>query len=133
MKNITLFTVLAVIMSVLGAGCAKTESARALSINDIQSDPLSFTGEITINGVVTAFSQSDTTVFGVVDTEELLVCKTLNCGAFMLPSLYAGDKPLPELGDEVNITGSFVEYQNGHIFKVKNFEVRRNIMSLISS
>ena len=48
----------------------------------------------------------------------------------MLPVKYAN--AVPELGDEVVFTGSFAESSEGTIFEAKTFEVKRNIMRLIS-
>ena len=138
MKKFAFFTVI-----VIAAGLAvayvhkggeeiKVSGVRALSINDIQSDPLSFTGEIKINGVAAAFSEADETFFGIMDTAELMACKDLYCGAYTLPAKYTGSDPMPELADVVDVTGSFVKTDAEFYFAVTDFEVRRNIMRLIS-
>lgn len=140
MKKIIIIMMLAIIVAGFSTGCAKKEeSVDALTINDIKSDPLSFTGEITITGVNAGIYQVDPNVFFVVDTDELLTCKNLGCGAYQLPVIYNGDSPIPEIADEVNITGSWgkyeVEGQSGKesvdIFVVSKIDVKRNIMNIL--
>jgi len=110
-----------------------TDTEKHLAINDIKSDPLAFSGEVTLNGVVAGFAQDNETIFALMDTEELLICKDINCGAFQLATHYEGNDPLPEFGDEINVTGSFIKDDVfGVVFKVTNVDVKRNILSLIS-
>ena len=139
MKKKALFTAFIVVITGLFIGYAnkgsediKTSRTNVLSINDIQSDPLSFIGDIKINGVAAAFSESDETFFGIMDTAELMACKDLNCGAYTLHAKYTGSNPLPKLADVVDVTGSFVKTDTEFYFAVTDFEVRRNIMRLIS-
>ena len=139
MKKFALFTVFVVVglvVAYVNKGGEEVKisvsSVRVLSINDIQSDPLSFTGEIKINGVAAAFSETDEAFFGIMDTAELMACKDLYCGAYTLPAKYAGGNPMPELADVVDVTGTFVKTDTEFYFAVTDFEVRRNIMRLIS-
>jgi len=107
---------------------------KALAINDIQSDPLSFVGQITLNGIVTGFAEEDTTIFGIMDTAELLACKNPSCGAYVQPVRYTGATPLPEFVDEVDVVGTFVR-EDGismPVFVATSFEVKRNVMSLLT-
>ncbi|MCL2083089.1 MAG: hypothetical protein FWH04_07640 [Oscillospiraceae bacterium] len=120
------------------ASAAKNDGAAAsnvLAINDIRSDPLSFIGEITLTGINVGTYPQDPKIFFVMDTEELLACKNMQCGAFQLPVIYKGDDPMPELADEVSITGSWVKYEeNGQrvdIFEAKQIDVKRNVMNLL--
>ncbi|MCL2529287.1 MAG: hypothetical protein FWE41_03030 [Coriobacteriia bacterium] len=138
MKKIAFLMVVILAFGAL-AGCATGGSTKTLTINDIQTDPFSFTGEIVITGVNAGFFHDDPQVFFVVDTAELLACKDLACGAFQLPVIYEGGGGLPELGDEVVITGSWGTYrvqgQGGiedvDIFEITKIEVKRNIMNLL--
>ena len=132
--------VFVVLMVGVFAGCAaKEEKVNALAINDIQTDPLSFTGKIVINGIHVGTYPDDPTVFFLMDTAELIACKNMQCGAFQLPAIYKGNTPIPEVADEVNITGSWGTYEvegpNGKeevpIFEVTKIEVKRNIMNLL--
>jgi hypothetical protein len=134
MKKV-IFLIVSIIIVVFCISCTgkNNETGKILSIYDIQSDPLSFTGKITINGVAAAFSESDTTLFGVMDTAELMACKNLYCGAFTLPARYTGNNQLPELSDVIDMNGSFVETENGIYFAVTDFEVKRNIMRYLSN
>ena len=143
-KKVSLIIISAVIAIIIGAaslaimkGINQTNPTagsnnRVLTINDIQSDPLAFSGEVTINGVVSGFSPTDKTAFGVMDTEELLLCGDFECGAFTLFTEYVGDATIPALGDEVNITGTFVNLGNATIFRATSVDINRNVMDLIS-
>ncbi|MCL2808366.1 MAG: hypothetical protein FWD27_09520 [Coriobacteriia bacterium] len=119
-----------------GAQDGSSSRAAALAINDIKSDPFAFTGVLNITGVNAGFYQPDAKVFFIVDTEELLACKNLQCGAFQLPAIYTGEGPLPELADELTITGSWGEYEiDGEsvpIFEVEKIDIQRNIMHLLA-
>jgi len=126
-----------------GAGQGKVSiepEIPALTINDIRSDPLSFEGEIKITGIHAGTYQPDPAVFFVVDTEELMACRNLGCGAFQLPAINMSDTPMPEVADEIDITGSWglyeVEGASGtekvDIFEVTKIDVKRNIMHLLS-
>ena len=109
----------------------------ALAVNDIQHDPLSFTGEISITGISVGTYPQDPTVFFLMDTDELLACKNMQCGAFQLPVVYKGSSPVPELADEVVITGSWAKYEEGghsvDIFEASDISVRRNVMEILMS
>jgi len=122
------------IIIIFGVGCENEDvNTNILSINDIQSDPLSFTGEIKINGVVSIFSDDDSSVFGIMDTAELLFCKDLYCGAFTLPVKYVGNASIPELADEVDVVGSWDEYEDSIIFEITDITVKRNIMPILTN
>ena len=116
-------------------GLKANNSTTALQIADIQSDPLSFGGEITISGINAGIYPNDPKVFFVMDTAELIACKNMQCGAYRLPVIYKGDGPMPEIADEVDITGSWGKYEeNGQevdIFEVAQIDVKRNIMNLL--
>lgn len=103
-----------------------TNSSKILNVNDIQADPSSFTGTITINGVMAGVSQTDSKLFGLVDTAEVKACKSVGCGTFILPTKYDGK--LPQVGDEINVTGSFVGSGNDLVFKATAFKVLDNIL-----
>jgi len=119
---------------VFSIGCTNDGDAEIniLSINDIQSDPLSFTGELRINGIVALFADDDFSVFGIMDTAELLFCKDLYCGAFTLPVKYVGGGAIPELADEVDITGSWSDFDGSIIFEATDIVVKRNIMPILT-
>ncbi|WP_298271123.1 cytochrome c maturation protein CcmE [Geobacter sp.] len=101
----------------------KVRTKSVLSVNDIQADPAAYTGTITINGVVAGFSKKDQTIFGLVDTAEAKLCKTVTCGVFYLPVKYTGKAP--KEGDEVNVTGSFGE--KGRVFNATRVDVLRHL------
>jgi len=132
-KKAVILACLLIILSTFSIGCTNDDSViNTLSINDIQSDPLSFTGELKINGVVSIFSEDDPSVFGIMDTAELLFCKDLYCGAFTLPVRYVGSDPIPELADEIDVTGRWGEYEDSIIFEITKITVKRNIMPILN-
>jgi hypothetical protein len=97
--------------------------AKALNVNEVGSDPAAYSGTITIVGVTKGFAESDATVFGIMDLKEKQ-CNTPNCNMTMLPVRYQG--PLPAIGDEVQVTGSFVQIQGGYLFTANNVKVVRH-------
>ena len=101
-------------------GCNET---KALNVNEVGSDPAAYTGTITIVGVTKGFAQADATVFGIMDLKEKQ-CNTPNCNMTMLPVRYQGS--LPAIGDEVEVTGSFVQLQGGYLFAANEIKVVRH-------
>ena len=97
--------------------------AKALHVNEVGSDPTAYSGTITIVGVTKGFSTADTNVFGIMDLKEKQ-CNTPNCNMTMLPVKYQG--PLPAIGDEVQVTGSFVQVQGGYLFAANDVKVVRH-------
>ena len=133
MKKLILFMLLAALALALFAGCTGKEPVvKALTINDIARDPFAFTGEIVINGVVSGFGQDEPSLFGLMDTEELIACKNFGCGAVQLPVIYVGDQSLPQFADEINITGSFISTETEFYFEATEIDVKRNIMNIIA-
>ncbi|BCS52737.1 hypothetical protein [Geobacter sp. SVR] len=97
--------------------------AKALNVRDVGGDPLSFTGTITITGIMGGLSQQDPSIFGIMDVKELQ-CKTPGCNKLFIPVKYQGTQPV--LGDEVKVTGSFVTLPDGLVFAAQNVKVVRN-------
>jgi hypothetical protein len=140
MKNIAVIMMLFILVVGINTGCTTIEgNVNVLTINDVKSDPTSFTGEITISGVNAGVYEADPKIFFVVDTAELLSCKNLSCGAYRLPAIYKGTSPMPKVADEVNITGTWgkheIEGKNGKenidLFTVRKIVVKRNIMNIL--
>ena len=118
---------LALILAVFAFGCGGDEG---LSVSDVQHDPFAFTGEITINGTVAHFAQDNPNLFGVMDTEELLQCGRFDCGAWIMPSLFAGSElPALQQGDTVIMTGQFTRMDDMVVFQVTDMDVGNNIMN----
>ncbi|MCL2402724.1 MAG: hypothetical protein FWC86_00565 [Coriobacteriia bacterium] len=104
------------------------------SVSEVQHDPFAFTGEITINGTVASFSPDDPNLFGVMDTNELMQCGRFDCGAWIMPTLYSGGHtPTVSQGDNVVLTGEFVNIGGMVTFQVTNVDVGNNIMNQIPS
>lgn len=99
---------------------------KTLSVNDIQSDPSAYKGTITINGVMAGVAKDDSKVFAIVDTAEVKACQSVGCGTFYLLVKYNGK--LPNLGDEVNVTGSFTGSGDNLIFNATEFKTLGNII-----
>jgi hypothetical protein len=108
-----------------GMGDKPQAKGGILSINDIQADPAAFTGTITVNGVISGFSKENPPTFALVDTAEVKLCRTVNCGRFYLPVKYDG--PAPKPGDEVNVTGTFTGTGKGLLLSAQKVEVLRNL------
>ena len=106
-------------ISLLG-GC---NEPKALNVNEVGSDPAAYSGTITIVGVTKGFAKSEATVFGIMDLKEKQ-CNTPNCNMIMLPVRYQGS--LPALGDEVQVTGSFVQVQGSYLFAANDVKVLRH-------
>jgi hypothetical protein len=104
--------------ALLGNGTGK-----ALAVNDVGSDPTAFKGTITITGIAAGGSPQDATLFGLVDTRELK-CTTANCNKLVIPVKHAG--VMPKVGDEVRVTGSFVNQGQGYLFVSTKLKVLRN-------
>ena len=98
-------------------------TAKAFSVNDVASDPAAFNGAMTITGIMGGISQSDKSIFGIMDVKELQ-CKTQNCNKVFIPIKYQGQMPI--LGDEVKVSGSFVKINDGYLFAAQNVKVLRN-------
>ena len=99
MKKFAIITIFIISISVLLVGCSgEQEPVNILTVEQISDDPTAFTGTITINGVV-ANSLSET--FGIETPGAGRPC----CPSFILPVEYNGT--FPEIGDEVNVTGSW--------------------------
>jgi len=124
MKKIVIIMAFAILTAVSFAGCGgdRTNTADIFSVSDVQDDPLAFTGEITITGVITEFARNNPAMFGIEYT-----ARRPCCPAFILPVEYTGNEPIPALGDEVNVTGSWgEELETGvFVFTATRLEIRR--------
>ena len=98
-------------------------NAAALQVNQVASDPSAYSGTITVTGIMAGVSPQDPSVFGIFDLKELQ-CKSPNCNKIYLPVRYQGT--MPKLGDEVQVSGSFVPVSGSYIFSASNVKVVRN-------
>jgi hypothetical protein len=73
--------------------------------------------------VTYGISRQDPSIFGIMDVKELQ-CQSPNCNKLILPVKYPGK--LPAAGDEVTLTGSFVNIGGGYLFAAEQVEVLRN-------
>lgn len=111
----------------VGLGSGKSKPVKAdgiLSVDDIQADPGSFKGVIIVTGVVARMHPSDTKKFAVIETTEAKHCQSVGCAKFFLPVQYEGK--LPQVWDEVNITGSLVK-QDGFLLKASRIDTLRHL------
>jgi hypothetical protein len=97
--------------------------AQALGISEVAADPAAFSGTITVTGVTYGFSRQDPKIFGVMDVKELQ-CQSPNCNKLILPVRYQGQ--MPAGGDEITMTGSFVQADGGYLFAAEQVKVLRN-------
>ncbi len=109
----------------LGVGIYKIAPAvnPPLNVNEVAADPGAFEGNITLAGVTAGFSKEDKTLFGIMDLKELQ-CKTPGCNKVILPVRYQGK--IPDLGDEVRVTGAFIRDGQGYYFAGERLELVRN-------
>jgi len=68
-------------------------------------------------------SPQDPGIFGMFDLKELQ-CTTPSCNKLYLPVKYQGAMPKP--GDEVRVSGSFVNSTAGFLFSASTVKVVRN-------
>jgi hypothetical protein len=95
----------------------------ALGVNEVAYVPAAFAGAITVTGVTYGFSRQDPNLFGIMDVKELQ-CQSPNCNKLILPVKYQGK--LPAAGDEISLTGSFVNTGGGYLFAAEQIKVLRN-------
>jgi hypothetical protein len=95
----------------------------ALAVNEVASDPAAFAGTITVTGVTYGISRKDPSIFGIMDVKELQ-CQSPNCNKLILPVKFQGT--LPAGGDEVTLTGSFVNTGGSYLFAAEQVKVLRN-------
>jgi hypothetical protein len=97
--------------------------AEVMNVNQVGSDPYAYSGNITVTGIMADISPENQAVFGMFDIKELK-CKTANCNKLYLPVRHQGIMPKP--GDELLVSGSFVQDGAGMVFAAKNIKVVRN-------
>jgi len=120
------YIVLAIALAVgiaLAYGMFFRGDADALQVNQVASDPAAYSGTITVSGVMAGTSPQNPGIFGIFDLKELQ-CTTPNCNKLYLPIRYQG--PMPKLGDEVRVSGSFIKTSDGFIFSASDLTVVRN-------
>jgi len=94
-----------------------------LHVNQVGSDPLAYSGTITVTGIMAGVSNSDPSIFGIYDIKELQ-CTTANCNKLYVPVRHQG--AMPKVGDEVRVTGSFSKVAQGVVFTAEKIKVVRN-------
>ena len=122
MKKYMLIAVAVVVVGVMSFALF-TKGARALGVNDVASDPAAYKGKITVTGIMAGVSKYDPAVFGIMDVKELQ-CTTPGCNKLYVPVRANGKMPAP--GDEVRVTGSFVQEQTGILFSADKVVVVKN-------
>ena len=123
MKKPAIIAVVAALAVAIVFVVVSMKDAKALNVVDVGSDPASYTGIITIAGIMGGISQQDPSIFGIMDVKELQ-CTTPGCNKLLIPVKYQGK--LPVLGDEVKVTGSFVNLGGGLLFTAQDVKVLRN-------
>ena len=94
-----------------------------LHVNQVGADPLAYSGTITVTGIMAGVSNNDPGIFGIYDIKELQ-CTTANCNKLYVPVRHQG--AMPEVGDEVRVTGSFSKVAQGIVFTAEKVKVVRN-------
>ena len=103
--------------------CSGCDKGKALDVNEVAVKPAGFPGTVSVTGVMAARSQEDPAVFGIFDTNELK-CATPNCRNLILPVRFRGKMPVP--GDEVRVTGNFLNEGRGYIFSADKLKVLKH-------
>ena len=98
-------------------------NANALQVNQVAADPSAYSGTITVTGIMAGTSPQDQSVFGMFDLKELQ-CTTPNCNKIYLPVKYQGTMPKP--GDEVLVSGSFMQVSGSYLFSATDVKVVRS-------
>jgi len=125
--KLIILVALTLALAVFALGCGGDDG---FSVSEVQHDPFAFAGEITINGTVATFAQDNPNLFGVMDTNELLQCGRFDCGAWIMPTLFAGaERPDIIQGDTVVMTGQFMQSDGMVMFQVTDMTVGNNIMN----
>jgi len=123
MKKYIYVVVALVIGAAVAFGMASQGNAKVLNVNDIGADPAAFTGTITVTGIMAGVSQTDSSIFGIMDIKELQ-CKSANCNKIFIPVKYQGQQPV--VGDEVRLTGNFQKLPTGFLFTAEQMKVVKN-------
>jgi hypothetical protein len=123
MKKNIYFVVALVVGIALSYALFFRGDANALQVNQVASDPSAYSGTITVTGIMAGTSPQDPSVFGIFDLKELK-CTTPNCNKIYLPVKHQGTMPKP--GDEVRVSGSFMQSGGGYFFNATNVKVVRN-------
>lgn len=123
MKKYIFFAIALVTGIVLTYALFFKGGANALQVNQVAADPSAYRGTITVTGIMAGTSPRDPSVFGIFDLKELK-CTTPNCNKLYLPVKYPGNMPKP--GDEVKVSGSFMQTPGGYLFSASKLKVMRN-------
>lgn len=114
----------ALAVGLAAAAVLATQSGpKSLNVSEVGADPAAFTGAIAVTGIIGGISQQDPSIFGIMDLKELQ-CKTANCNKLLIPVRFQGKQPI--LGDEVKITGKFVNPGDGYLFVAEKLKIVRN-------
>lgn len=114
----------ALAVGIAAAAVFATQSGpKSLNVNEVGADPAAFTGTIVVTGIIGGISQQDPSIFGIMDLKELQ-CTTANCNKLLIPVRFQGKQPT--LGDEVKMTGRFINPGDGYLFVAEKIKVVRN-------
>lgn len=121
MKRWMVKTVVFCLIAIAAAGgCTK---GKGLSVNEVRNNPDLLQGTVKVKGVVGAFANDGSGVFGLMDVTELQ-CTSANCNKFFMPVRSAGEAP--KMGDEVVVTGTLADVPGGKVFSAAKVDVIRN-------
>lgn len=123
MKKYILITVALVAGIALSYALFAKGSTNSLQVNQVMADPSAYSGVVTVTGIMAGTSQQDPSILGIFDIKELQ-CKTPNCNKIYLPVKHQGI--MPKTGDEVLVSGSFIQVSGSYLFAASNVKVVRN-------
>lgn len=110
--------ILLFVLAGLLTGCK--DQNPVFQINDVVSDPGAYSKPLTLEGIVYAYSQSDSSIVGVMDVKELQ-CTTPNCKKALLAVKVSGTSLA--IGDQIEATGSIEKESWGYILKANEIKV----------
>lgn len=112
--KLTLILVVLVIVGIAAAFAAppeQTSTSKPLGVDDFMKHVDDHKGEVTIEGIVSAVSESDNRV-ALIDVAEFERCKDVTCAQYTLPVQWSGE--LPAVEDKVLIRGK-IETTDGKL------------------
>jgi hypothetical protein len=122
-KNSVRAALAALVLALALSACNQGTAASTLNVNDLRSDPGAYSGVLTVTGIMAAVSPQNPQIFGIMDKSEL-TCNNPDCHKYFLPVRFEG--PRPAHGDEVVVTGTFIDMPGGKILAADSVKFLRN-------
>ena len=113
-KFIGAFAIMSFSFGLTACGGDDVAQVGAFTVEEIQDDPASFVGEVTLTGIV-----------GTAETRDFSLQN--ESGTFEVGVAYSGNQALPELGEEIVVEGTLTENRPccgpGFTINITSFEL----------